>query len=373
MSPPPRGRSGPAGPGWGGTFKQCLTGRPSATVPAPGPLQSTSTPAPWAPSPARPAALERYATTGIPGDPGLVPRSGFRFWTLPCGRQPAQRAGGSTASRPRFRSPLHPRLRTSAPLRVQQVLVGALDFPRSATSGCRAGVRGRVRAQRRRDEHSRRRPSQSGSTADGDGGDDPPPLYDRVPPGRPGDRRRGARCRRPVPDRRYQTCGCVPIGRGSMDCDASSGVPQWAFGGPAPLPFMFDPSSSRRLRPHGTGWFATAIPSLHAPGADFAEECAPAGDGTGRWPATTPVWPGLELILEVGVEHIQERCATDRPHLRKLRPGRRQDLHARERGGAADRDTSSPPSPEDVGRLCNQSGSHRRLPPGRLRLYPIGA
>jgi selenocysteine lyase/cysteine desulfurase len=107
----------------------------------------------------------------------------------------------------------------------------------------------------------------------------------------------------------YQTCGCVPIDVDAMDCDAFvGGCLKWLSGGPGTAFLYVRPDLLASVRPHGTGWFATRDPfSFTLEELDFADDARRLETGTWAVGCHYAGLAGLELILEVGVEHIQER------------------------------------------------------------------
>jgi len=199
MSPPrPAGEVGTAGPRVGeGTFKQCLTGRPSATSSRSWTATSNLNPAPWAPSPAGRAALERYANDWDSlGTPGW-----FFEWDSASGAL-RMRVGsllnapaGSTAIAPSVSSPSPPSPQDFSSRGRNKVLVGDSISPRSATSGCRPEFEVEFVASadgmtiRRRPRRADRQPDAMVVTTH--------LLYTTGYLQAPGDRRRGARCRPP--------------------------------------------------------------------------------------------------------------------------------------------------------------------------------
>ncbi|MGH7765342.1 MAG: aminotransferase class V-fold PLP-dependent enzyme [Candidatus Dormibacteraceae bacterium] len=107
----------------------------------------------------------------------------------------------------------------------------------------------------------------------------------------------------------YQTCGCVPIDVAAMDCDAFvGGCLKWLSGGPGNAFMYVRPELIPKVRPQGTGWFATRDPfSFTLQELVFADDARRLETGTWAIPAHYAGLAGLELILEVGVAAIQER------------------------------------------------------------------
>src|SRR3989454_683197 len=107
----------------------------------------------------------------------------------------------------------------------------------------------------------------------------------------------------------YQTCGCVPIDVDAMGGDAFvGGCLKWLSGGPGTAFLYVRPELIPDVRPHGTGWFATRDPfSFTLSELDFADDARRLETGTWAMACHYAGLAGLELILEVGVEHIQER------------------------------------------------------------------
>src|SRR6266576_1545726 len=114
----------------------------------------------------------------------------------------------------------------------------------------------------------------------------------------------------------YQTCGCSPIDVDAMDCDAFvGGCLKWLSGGPGTAFLYVRPKLIPSVRPHGTGWFATLDPfSFTLEELDCADDARRLETGTWAMACHYVGLAGLELVLEVGVEHIQERLRdlTDR-------------------------------------------------------------
>ncbi len=107
----------------------------------------------------------------------------------------------------------------------------------------------------------------------------------------------------------YQTCGCVPIDVEALGCDAFvGGCLKWLSGGPGNAFLYVRPELIPRVRPQGTGWFATRDPfSFTLRELDFADDARRMETGTWAVPSHYAGLAGLELVLEVGVEAIQER------------------------------------------------------------------
>lgn len=107
----------------------------------------------------------------------------------------------------------------------------------------------------------------------------------------------------------YQTVGCVPIDVAQLDCDAFvGGCLKWLSGGPGTAFLYLRPELVLRTRPQGTGWFATRDPfSFTLQELHFADDARRLETGTWAVPSHYAGLAGIELILEVGVENIQER------------------------------------------------------------------
>jgi kynureninase len=107
----------------------------------------------------------------------------------------------------------------------------------------------------------------------------------------------------------YQTCGCVPLDVGAMECDAFvGGCLKWLSGGPGNAFLYVRPDLIEQVRPQGTGWFATRDPfSFTLQELVFADDARRLETGTWAVACHYAGLAGLELVLEVGVENIQER------------------------------------------------------------------
>jgi selenocysteine lyase/cysteine desulfurase len=107
----------------------------------------------------------------------------------------------------------------------------------------------------------------------------------------------------------YQTVGCVPIDVKELDCDAFvGGCLKWLSGGPGTAFMYVRPELLPRTLPRGTGWFATKDPfSFALEKITWADDARRLETGTWAVPSHYAALAGLELILEVGVENIQQR------------------------------------------------------------------
>ncbi len=107
----------------------------------------------------------------------------------------------------------------------------------------------------------------------------------------------------------YQTVGCVPIDVERLDCDAFvGGCLKWLSGGPGSAFLYVRPELIPHTRPQGTGWFATQDPfSFTLEALLFADDARRLETGTWAVPSHYAALAGLELVLEIGVENIQER------------------------------------------------------------------
>jgi selenocysteine lyase/cysteine desulfurase len=127
-----------------------------------------------------------------------------------------------------------------------------------------------------------------------------------------------------------------------------------------------------KVRPQGTGWFATRDPfSFTLQQLDFAEDARRLETGTWAVPSHYAGLAGLELILEVGVDKIQERLRdlTDRILQRCDEAGVR-TFTPRERDRRCGIVTLECNHPEEVEAQLHQEGVIVDSRPGRVRLSP---
>ena len=171
----------------------------------------------------------------------------------------------------------------------------------------------------------------------------------------------------------YQTCGCVPLDVEAMGCDAFvGGCLKWLSGGPGNAFLYVRPDLISRTRPQGTGWFATRDPfSFTLQELVFADDARRLETGTWAMPSHYAGLAALELILEVGVEHIQERLRdlTDRI-LERCDEAGVKTFTPRERSQRCGIVTLECDNPEAVEAKLHEEGVIVDSRPGRVRLSP---
>jgi selenocysteine lyase/cysteine desulfurase len=171
----------------------------------------------------------------------------------------------------------------------------------------------------------------------------------------------------------YQTCGCVPLDVGAMGCDAFvGGCLKWLSGGPGNAFLYVRPDLLARVRPQGTGWFATRDPfSFTLQELVFADDARRLETGTWAVPSHYVGLAGLELILDVGVANIQGRLRdlTGRILERCERAGVK-TFTPRERDRRCGIVTLECEQPEEVEAALHADGVIVDSRPGRVRLSP---
>jgi selenocysteine lyase/cysteine desulfurase len=171
----------------------------------------------------------------------------------------------------------------------------------------------------------------------------------------------------------YQTCGCVPLDVGAMDCDAFvGGCLKWLSGGPGNAFLYVRPELIPKIHPQGTGWFATRDPfSFTLQELVFADDARRLETGTWAVPSHYAGLAGLELILEVGVDNIQERLRdlTDRI-LERCDEADVRTFTPRERELRCGIVTLECEHPEEVEAELHAAGVIVDSRPGRIRLSP---
>ena len=171
----------------------------------------------------------------------------------------------------------------------------------------------------------------------------------------------------------YQTCGCVPLDVEAMGCDAFvGGCLKWLSGGPGNAFIYVHPDLIPRMKPQGTGWFATRDPfSFTLQELTFADDARRLETGTWAMPSHYAGLAALELILEVGVENIQERLRdlTDRI-LERCDDAGVKTFTPRERSRRCGIVTLGCDQPEAVEAQLHAEGVIVDSRPGRVRLSP---
>ena len=171
----------------------------------------------------------------------------------------------------------------------------------------------------------------------------------------------------------YQTCGCVPIDVGAMDCDAFvGGCLKWVSGGPGNAFLYVRPSLIPQTRPQGTGWFATRDPfSFTLQELVFADDARRLETGTWAVACNYAGLAGLETVLDVGVGNIQERLRdlTDRI-LERCEAAGVKTFTPRERARRCGIVTLECDRPEEVEARLHAAGVIVDSRPGRVRLSP---
>jgi len=171
----------------------------------------------------------------------------------------------------------------------------------------------------------------------------------------------------------YQTCGCVPIDVEAMDCDAFvGGCLKWVSGGPGNAFLYVRPALLPEVRPQGTGWFATRDPfSFTLQELTFADDARRLETGTWAVACNYAGLAGLETVLEVGVENIQERLRdlTGRI-LERCDAAGVQTFTPRERTRRCGIVTLAADHPEEVEARLHRQGVIVDSRPGRVRLSP---
>jgi selenocysteine lyase/cysteine desulfurase len=171
----------------------------------------------------------------------------------------------------------------------------------------------------------------------------------------------------------YQTCGCVPLDVSAMECDAFvGGCLKWVSGGPGNAFLYVRPDLIPQTRPQGTGWFATRDPfSFTLQELDFADDARRLETGTWAIACNYAGLAGLELVLEVGVENIQERLRdlTDRI-LERCDEAGVKTFTPRERSRRCGIVTLESEHPEEVEARLHAAGVVVDSRPGRVRLSP---
>jgi kynureninase len=158
-----------------------------------------------------------------------------------------------------------------------------------------------------------------------------------------------------------------------MDCDAFvGGCLKWLSGGPGNAFLYVRPDLLPKVRPQGTGWFATRDPfSFTLQELTFSDDARRLETGTWAMASHYAGLAGLELILEVGVAAIQERLRdqTDRI-LERCDAAGVKTFTPRERSRRCGIVTLESEHPEEVESRLHAAGVIVDSRPGRVRLSP---
>src|SRR5947209_6849327 len=171
----------------------------------------------------------------------------------------------------------------------------------------------------------------------------------------------------------YQTCGCSPIDVDAMDCDAFvGGCLKWLSGGPGNAFLYVRPDLIPRVRPQGTGWFATRDPfSFTLQELIFADDARRLETGTWAMACHYAGLAGLELIREVGVANIQKRLPRLTVRiLERCDAAGVKTFTPRERGRRCGIVTLECDKPEEGETALHAQGVIVDSRPGRIRLSP---
>src|SRR6184192_11737 len=171
----------------------------------------------------------------------------------------------------------------------------------------------------------------------------------------------------------YQTCGCVPLDVAEMDCDAFvGGCLKWVSGGPGNAFLYVRPEMIPRVRPQGTGWFATRDPfSFTLQELVFADDARRLETGTWAMACHYAGLAGLDMVLDVGVANIRESPG-DQTHriLERCDEAGVQTFTPRARARRCGIVTLECEHPEDVEAKLRAEGVIVDSRPGRIRLSP---
>jgi len=107
----------------------------------------------------------------------------------------------------------------------------------------------------------------------------------------------------------FQAAGTVPVNVRELETDfAVGGVLKWLCGGPGVGYLYVRPDLRKKLSPSLTGWLAHQRPFNFEIGpVDVREDSYRFLNGTPHIPALYACQPGLEIIVEVGVEQIRKK------------------------------------------------------------------
>ncbi len=135
----------------------------------------------------------------------------------------------------------------------------------------------------------------------------------------------------------YQAVGTLPIDVRALGIDVYiGGCLKWLCGGPGAAFVWADPDVRRRLEPRLTGWMAHRQPFAFATDLDRRDDAWRLLTGTPNIPALYAARPGLEIVLQAGVEAIRAKSLRQTGRLLELadRRGYRCTTRAIPSGGA---------------------------------------
>ncbi len=106
----------------------------------------------------------------------------------------------------------------------------------------------------------------------------------------------------------YHSAGVLPFDVHALEVDfAVGGVLKWLCGGPGAAFLYVRPDLRRRLHPRLSGWQAHRRPFAFEAEMDLRDDAWRFLTGTPNVPALYAARPGLEIINQVGVEHIRAK------------------------------------------------------------------
>jgi len=118
----------------------------------------------------------------------------------------------------------------------------------------------------------------------------------------------------------YQSAGIIPLDVTGLGVDfATGGCLKWLCGGPGNAFLYTRPDLLKTLRPRFTGWLAHTNPFAFDIGPpDLHADARRMMNGTPSIPAYYAALPGLDIVLDVGVERIRDTSVRMTKHLLSL-------------------------------------------------------
>ncbi|MBZ0291768.1 MAG: aminotransferase class V-fold PLP-dependent enzyme [Anaerolineae bacterium] len=151
----------------------------------------------------------------------------------------------------------------------------------------------------------------------------------------------------------YHSVGIIPVDVQALSVDYYiGGVLKWMCGGPGGVFLYTRPDLLPTLQPRITGWFAHKRPfAFEVDSIDLREDAYRLLNGTFGVPSLYAIQPGIEIIGEVGVDHIRANSIRQTALLIELAQNAGYELHTplnpAERGGTV---TINPPHAYEVSR-----------------------